>query len=111
VTEFVDHAGRIFDAAESALRSGNSLSDVTILIGSSGGIHIIADSDWPLEALATEHGARMAFRVTPREATVRVEGRSGGRTCVLETARPDRVARQLLGSCSLHTVKLAADLF
>jgi hypothetical protein len=100
VNGFVDNAARIFEAARSASDAGHALSEMTILIGSGGGIRIIADSDWPLESLQTEHGAQMAFRVSQQEASVRVEGRAGLQTCLLKSANPERVARLLLGGSS-----------
>jgi hypothetical protein len=96
VNGFVDNAAKIFEAAESAAQSG-SLSDITILIGSGGGIRMLVDSDWSLESLQTHHGAQMAYRVSQQETTVRVEGRAGWKTCLLKTAKPDGVARLLLG--------------
>jgi hypothetical protein len=61
---------------------------MTVLIGQDGGIQLCADSDWPLDSLARERGARAAYRVTTHGAMVRVEGREGLRTCVLESRRP-----------------------
>lgn len=58
---------------------------------------MLVDSDWPLESLQTHHGAQMAYRVSQQETTVRVEGRAGWETCLLTTAKPERVARLLLG--------------
>ncbi|MGD0436544.1 MAG: hypothetical protein ABSB86_08760, partial [Bryobacteraceae bacterium] len=42
------------------------------------------------------HGARMAYRVNQSASIVRVEGRAGARTCLFETAKPERAARLLL---------------
>ena len=83
----------ILEAAESA----GACSNMTILLGTPGGIHMIADSDWPLDSLALHHGARTAYRVSERRGSVRVEGREGQRTCVIESAKPARIARFLLG--------------
>jgi hypothetical protein len=69
---------------------------MTILITPEGGIRMVADSDWPLDSLQLHHGARMAYRVSHNAANVRVEGRAGSRTCLFETAKPDRAARLLL---------------
>jgi len=38
----------------------------------------------------------MAYRVSQTAAHVRVEGRAGSRTCLFETAKPERAARLLL---------------
>jgi hypothetical protein len=97
VTRFMDNAARIFEAAESAASAGHSLSDMTILIGQTGGIHMVAGSDWPLASLQAQHGARMAYRVSQQAASVRVDGRAGWQTCLLETAKPEQIARHLLG--------------
>ncbi len=59
---------------------------------------MVVDSDWPLDSLQAHHGAQMAFRVSEQETSVCVEGRAGWKTCLLKTAKPDRVARLLLGS-------------
>jgi hypothetical protein len=70
---------------------------MTILIGVEGGIRLCADSDWPLDSLAAEHGARTAYRVSHRNGSVRVEGREGSRRCLLESKTPAHTARLLLG--------------
>jgi hypothetical protein len=84
----------ILGAAEAA----GSCSDMTILIGHDGALHMIADSDWPLDSLTWHHGAKTAYRVSERSGSVRVEGREGQRTCLLESAKPMQVARFLLGA-------------
>jgi len=96
VSRFVDNAMRLLEAAESAVQSGHTPSDLTVLITDEGGIRMVADSDWPLDALQLHHGARMAYRVSQTAANVRVEGRAGSRTCLFETAKPVRAARLLL---------------
>jgi hypothetical protein len=88
---------RILDAAESAVESGVTPTDMTILITAEGGIHMVADSDWPLDSLQMLHGAQTAYRVSQDASHVRVEGREHSRTCVFETAKPERAARILLG--------------
>lgn len=82
----------ILDAAESA----GACSHTTILIGHDGHIKMFADSDWPLDSLSWHHGAKAAYRVTEHGGSVRVEGREGCRTCVLETSKPAQIARFLL---------------
>ena len=71
---------------------------MTILIGWSGAIRVVADSEWPLSSLQVEHGARLAYRVTEREGWVRVEGRSGSESCVLESSAAAAV-RNILNRC------------
>ena len=92
-----EQARNILDAAESASRSGQVCTDMTILIGPEGHIRMVADSDWPLESLARHHGAQSAYRVSEETGRIRVEGRDGMRRCLLESASPARIARLLLG--------------
>ena len=96
VGRFLENAVEIFSAAEHSLEAGHSPSDMTILIGPEGGISLVADNDWPLDSLQAHRGARMVYRVSQRGKTVRLEGREGSRTCVFETAKPERAARRLL---------------
>lgn len=102
VSRFLDNAAQIFEAAESALRAGNEPSDVTILIGAEGGIHMVSDSDWPLDSLQAHHGAQMAYRVSRHEQSVRVQGRAGYQSCLMETSKPERIARQLLSGIAQY---------
>ncbi len=95
---FTEQARQILGAAESAAARGEVCSETTILIGQEGGIRILTESDWPLDSLVLHHGARTAYRVTERDGSVRVEGRQGPRSCVLESVSPARTARRLLGS-------------
>src|ERR1700680_3109614 len=88
---------QILDAAENAVESGHTPSDMTILMTPQG-IRMIADSDWPLDSLQLHHGADMAYRVSQSAIIVRVEGRAGYRTCLFETAKPEQAARALLHS-------------
>ena len=97
VSRFLDDARAIFEAAESASRSGNSVSDFTMLIGHDGAIQMLAASDWPLDRLLEERGARAAYRVGESNGRVVVEARSGSQTCKLESESPRAVARRILG--------------
>ena len=107
MSRFVENAVNLLDAAERAMQSGQSPSDLTVLITAEGAIRMIADSDWPLDTLQVHNGARMVYRVSERNAKVRVEGRAGSRTCLFETATPEHTARLLLNSrpawCSVAT--------
>ncbi len=69
---------------------------MVVLIGNSGAIEMIAGSDWPLESLRLERGARMAFRVRPQRRKVRVEGCGSEESCLLEreTVTPAGPLRQ-----------------
>ncbi len=81
---FAQRAQELLEAAV----SGPSVTEMTVLIGHDGAIQLCADSDWPLDSLARERGARSAYRVSSNQGGVRVEGREGLRTCILESRRP-----------------------
>jgi hypothetical protein len=98
VNRFTEHALQILEAAESASAHGEACSEMTIVVGREGAITMLADSDWPLDSLASLHGARAVYRVKERSGTVSVEGREGSRTCLMESRTPAAIARQLLGS-------------
>ena len=82
--QFAEQAQSLMDAALEALNRGESCQEMTVLIGRDGGIQMCADSDWPLDSLMLDRGAKTGYRVTPRRGSVRVEGREGLRRCVLE---------------------------
>ena len=91
VDRFADHAASIFETARSALQAGQPSGDLTIIVNRDGGIRVISESDWSMESLAAEHGAASIYRVTQQKGLVRLEGRSGSRTCVFEAgAAPAR---------------------
>ena len=96
MSRFAEQAQSILDAAASAAAHGNGCSAMTILIGADGAIRMCADSDWPLDSLVEHHGARAGYRVSGHNGAVRVEGREGPRTCLLETRTTAHVARMLL---------------
>jgi len=98
VSRFLDDAQRIFEAAQSVSVAGQAVTEFTVLIGSQGGIEMLADSDWPLERLLVERGARTAYRVAERDGKVSVEGSTGGQNCRLESESPRQVARRLLNA-------------
>ena len=95
MSEFLRNAERILDAAGNMDRTGSSRHSVTILIDWSGAIRVVTDSDWTLQSLQIERGARLAYRVTENQGRVRVEGRSGSESCVLESSAA-AVARNIL---------------
>jgi hypothetical protein len=96
VSRFFDDACAIFEAAENASRSGQRLSDTTVLIGPDGAIQMLAGSDWPLDRLLAERGARQAYRIGEAGGRVRLEARAGSLTCCLESPTPRLAARELL---------------
>ncbi len=88
--QFAEQAQSLMDAALEALNRGESCQEMTVLIGRDGGIQMCADSDWPLDSLMLERGARTGYRVSPRRGSVRVEGREGLRRCLLEGSTANR---------------------
>ena len=99
VSLFAEHMQQLFDAACAAAKGGETASEMTILIGQDDGICMIADSDWPLDSLALDRGAKSAYRVTgASNGAIRVEGREGLRRCVMESPTHAQTARLLLGA-------------
>ena len=74
-----------------------------MLIGHDGEIQMCADSDWPLDSLMLDRGARTGYRVSPRRGSVRVEGREGLRRCLLE-GRTVRSAIPATGAGALRAI-------
>ena len=95
---FTDNAASIFEAAETAMRSGHETSNMTIVIGPEGSLRLIAESDWPLDTLQAHHGAKMVYRVCKQNETLRLEGRAGTQTCLLESETHAHAARRLLAN-------------
>jgi len=78
------------------MERGETCTEMTILITPDGAIRMWAESDWPFESLAREQGARAAFRITGQDGVVRVSGREGSHTCLLESRSQAATARRLL---------------
>ena len=93
---FLDNAESILQTAESVREGGPIEADWTILFIPEEGIRMVAGNDWPLESLQAHYGAQMVYRVQQQESIVKVEGRAGSRACLLESAKPNWVARRLL---------------
>jgi hypothetical protein len=112
VQRFAEQAQSLMDAALAALERGESCQEMTVLISRDGGIQMCADSDWPLDSLMLDRGARTGYRVSPRSGSVRVEGREGLRRCVLEgsTTRSISALRAAAGirqlSFPLHRIQM-----
>jgi len=85
VGEFLQNAENILAVASRAADRDGQALPVAILIGWAGDVRVVAGSDWPLESLQAEHGARMAYHVSETKGQIRVEGRSGSCRCVLES--------------------------
>jgi hypothetical protein len=96
VKQLAERARDILDAAESASRSGQRCSHVTILIGPEGSIRMVTDSDWPLDSLIRLHGAQSGYQVSEQTGSIRVDGREGTQRCLLESVPASRTARMLL---------------
>ena len=94
--EFFRNGQSLLEAARAAASSEQAAGGMAILIRRDGSIRAVASTDWPLESLAAEHGARMAYRVSHGGGRIRVEGRSGCRSLLLEAETPGARARRLL---------------
>jgi hypothetical protein len=112
VSQFLENAREIFEAAENSASCGYTPSDYTILVGSSqGGIRLIANSDWSLNALQQEHGAQSAYRISHLGDRIIVDGSNGQRTCHLETTPVCKTAQFLLNAVpAWHTTPANAGL-
>ncbi|MCX6624584.1 MAG: hypothetical protein NTY38_26695 [Acidobacteria bacterium] len=105
VSRFLDNAASIFEAAEFSVEAGMTPSDMTILVGVEGGIRLVAgSSDWPLDTLQASRGAEMVYRVSRAGERVRVEGRAGSQTCVLETEARKQAAASILRDQPRYTL-------
>jgi hypothetical protein len=96
VSLFWENATQILEAAVASGSVGFPTDSMTVLIGSEGGIHILANNDWPLGRIAEERGAQRAYRVTRANGRVSVNGMDGTSTCRLETESADSKLKQLL---------------
>ncbi len=86
--EFLRNGQNLLETAGAARAGAGVSGPLSILIGADGAIRTIQHTDWPLESLAREHGARLAYRVSRASGKVRVEGRGPGRTLLLECTLP-----------------------
>jgi hypothetical protein len=90
---------QIFDVARSGMdwsgwegADDAECQDFALLIGRDGALHFVMESPFSIEAAAIHTGAQSAYRITHSRHSVRVQGRSGGKDCVLE----ERTARREL---------------
>lgn len=100
----MENAEKLLSAAESAMHSGHSPTEMSILISSEGRIRMVADSDWPLDSLQTLHGAKTAYRLSHSDQKVRIDGREGSRTCQFETKDMRHAARMLLSGAPNYSL-------
>ena len=97
MSRFLATANELLDAAASANRVGETTSEtVTVLVGRTGEISLVMNSDWPLASLERDRGAAEAYRISTRGDRLIVEGRAGDRACLLATGKPNGAARFLL---------------
>jgi hypothetical protein len=87
VSRFLEDAERVLETANVA-PAHCGMADMAILIDAWGGMRIVDAAGWRPEALEAHYGAKTVYQVTRTPGGVRVTGRSGGRSCVLESARP-----------------------
>ena len=98
-----ENAHRIFDVARSGAPAGNQ--DFALLIRPDGGLHFVMESPLSLEAVAGHCGAQTAYRITRSLTGVRVDGRGGGRNCVLEeSSAPKAFSREMLRDQPLYRI-------
>jgi hypothetical protein len=101
VGTFWSDAQSIFETASHAARAGSQDCDLAILIGARGDIQMLEGAGWALPGLLAEHGAHTVYHVTRQSGRVRLEGRSGSHSCLLETESAAAAARHLLASAQL----------
>ena len=94
--DFLDNAGLIFETASSTGGSELECGALSILIGADGAVRMVMGSDWPLGSLEAHYGARAAYRVSRVARQVRVEGKSGTASCMLQSEPALSTARRLL---------------
>ena len=95
MTDFLQNAERIFETAASAAGAELESANLAILIGQDGAIRMLIDSDWPLDSLQAQHGGA-AYRVTRGGSKVRVEGKYGTKSCLLESEPLSSISRRIL---------------
>ncbi|MGQ9633803.1 MAG: hypothetical protein ACUVXB_06105 [Bryobacteraceae bacterium] len=103
--EFLANARRLLQTAKVASQTLDSDEVLAILIRHDGAIRAVSSADWPLESLALEHGARMAYRISRTGRRVRVEGRHGLRCCLLQAELPAPVYRSPVPAISASLIR------
>ena len=85
---FLRDAERILETAAAAAESNSP--QYVICVSRTGSLRILSDiTGWSLPALAVELGAAALYRVERRGATVKVEGWSYGKKCVVSQDSSD----------------------
>ena len=80
---FLENAQRILDVASAD--EGESKEDFALLIRPDGGLHFIMGSPVSLDGAFACDEARAAYHVSRSSAGVRVEGRTFGKSCVVNS--------------------------
>jgi hypothetical protein len=83
--DFLENAQLIFEVAQAD--ASGAPSQFALLVRDDGGLHFIMESPVSIEGASSCAGARTAYRVTRSAQGVRVEGRSGGKGCLIEERR------------------------
>ena len=96
MSKLLDNATRILEAAESMRIAGHEAVNWCILVGPEGELHMVADSDWPLDSLKTHHGASLAYRVRQQDGRIYVEGKDERRDIEISSDHSSRLLRRLL---------------
>jgi hypothetical protein len=86
----------IFEVASADAGMEETARDTAILVDCTGVLRIIDSQGWSMEGLQSHYGARTVYQVRRDAGRVRVEGRSGSQTCLLETETPAAKAVRLL---------------
>jgi hypothetical protein len=102
MSAFLEDAEKIFESAREVSGVDDSQADLAIIINRQGGIQLVEAAGWHIGSLEASYGARTVYRVTRGGGNVRVEGKSGSDTCLLESRSQAKIARQLLG-CGLQS--------
>jgi hypothetical protein len=101
VSRFLDDAENLFEAAAGAGKGGESNpTDLAITVSPTGAIQITEAWGWAMHALQAHAGARTVYRVSRNSAGIRVEGRNGSQSCLLESESPAVTAYRLLNAAS-----------
>jgi|GEM_PF-1612653 len=111
VSRFLDDARAIFEAAEAFSRSGQCVSDWTMLVGGDGSIRMLAACDWPLERLLAHHGGRAVFRVGEQNGRVRLEAREPRTVCCMESDVDDQPAAKRLAPSTVRALLSGAEIW
>lgn len=105
MSAFLEDAEKIFESARVVSGGDESRADLAIIINRQGGIQLVEAAGWHLGCLEASYGARTVYRVTRGGGKVRVEGKNGSETCLLESQSQSKIARQLLGGgAQIHLI-------